>query len=97
MSENTYGRLTEKVKRAQQLMREFEEIQFDWHAWPGMYPLVYFCDDGDALCAHCAKHPDFVLDIVSVDPHLEGPAIQCDHCGRWIESAYGDPDDEAEE
>ena len=25
------------------------------YAWPGGYPFMFVCNDGDALCANCAR------------------------------------------
>lgn len=77
------------------------------YAWPGGYPLVYVCDDGETLCAACMNresesvHYDGSADgwrVDAVDVYYEGPSLQCAHCGATIDSAYGDPwaDDDGE-
>jgi hypothetical protein len=66
-------------------------------AWPGGYPIVFLTDDGDCLCAECAKRVFIMEKIdVSADCYYEGPAMFCDGCNREIESAYGDPESEKE-
>lgn len=71
-------------------------------AWPGGYPLVYVCRDGEVVCADCAvenivygewSHSD---DVLGADVFYEGPPEYCANCNREIESAYGDPDAEEE-
>lgn len=78
------------------------------YAWPGGYPLLFWCDDGEALCCDCAKTErrhilEAIRDnsrsdqwrVTTLQMHMEGAPEQCAHCGTHIESAYGDP--EAEE
>lgn len=74
----------------------YEDLFCDF-AWPGLYPVIYTTDDGDVLCGECAKRV-FIMDRedVTSDIYYEGPTVQCDGCGREIESAYGDPDAEEE-
>ncbi len=71
------------------------------YAWPGGYPLLYLCDDGYYICPACANDPSNPVhetgeaDGWRIDGyyiHWEGPAELCVHCGRAVESAYGDPD-----
>ena len=76
-------------------------------AWPGGYQIVYVLGDGALLCPDCANgengseasdDPDmdaqWRLDDLQV--HEEGPAETCAHCGKAIESAYGDPEADKE-
>ena len=66
------------------------------YAWPGGYPLEYLDDQGNVLCPKCADmHEEYNGTIIAVDAYMEGPPIQCDNCGEMIESAYGDPDEDA--
>lgn len=71
------------------------------HVWPGGYPVVYIDpeDSSEGLCA------ETVCDMInagewpegrSVDSytHYEGSAVECS-CGKSIESAYGDPAEDA--
>lgn len=77
----------------------FSHLEWESHAWPGGYEIHYTTKDGGVLCHQCANDnlwltidPD--LDqwhIVDGDVYLEGPALQCDHCGCDIKAAYGDP------
>lgn len=61
-------------------------------AWPGGYPIVYWTHNCDAvLCAACAEGAD---DIENADTYMEGPALVCDDCGKILESAYGDPEED---
>lgn len=43
---------------------------------------------GCANISQCAEH-DAQWCIVASDVHWEGEAIECDHCGNVVESAYG--------
>lgn len=51
--------------------------------------------DNDPLCHHCindnANSDPHGTPVFEQHPHWEGPPIECTHCGREIESAYGDP------
>lgn len=63
-------------------------------AWPGCYPMFYIDAECGELCPDCAnKLRDQVVDG---DVFWEGPAMNCQECGRMIESAYGDPAAETE-
>lgn len=65
------------------------------HAFPGGYPLFYVNNHNDILCPDCANgHAEYDETIVNYDVHLEGDSLYCDHCGREIESAYGNPDND---
>lgn len=69
-------------------------LRADAFAWPGGYPIVYVCDNGDTLCADCqtlAIVGEISGPVGQPDVYYEGPAIRCDHCNCEIESAYGDP------
>jgi hypothetical protein len=84
--------------------------KFPAYAWPGGYPLIYLCADGGILCPACANNAngseayagDYVPErgrdwhMIGADVYWEGPPMQCDHCNKAIESAYGDPDAEQE-
>lgn len=101
----------EPTDRARELLEQFPGMAFshlEWPAygWPGGYELHYYAKDGGVLCHNCANDEimrtidpdDEQFYIVGGDVYWEGPAPQCDHCGREIESAYGDPwaEEEAE-
>lgn len=67
-------------------------------AWPGGYPILYYCKDGTELCPDCAN---LALENFGVgeedkpklaDVYYEGPSVFCGHCNKEVESAYGDPD-----
>lgn len=75
-------------------------------AWPGGYPLIYHTADGGVLCPQCRNGGNGSLAmqgdddqwiVTGEDAHYEGPPMGCDHCGKLIESAYGDPDAEDED
>ena len=65
-------------------------------AWPGLYEIAYFTDDGAWLCARCMNGENGsiasldaeprsgwrVINYQSVDFWNEGEA--CAHCGAWI-------------
>ena len=82
------------------------------YAWPGGYPMVYITENGLTICPKCANDADTSDPVVAGDVYWEGPDMTCEdgsQCGSlsdggpspsWsagvIESAYGDPDAEAE-
>jgi hypothetical protein len=63
-------------------------------AWPGGYQLIYFDVHMEVICPDCANSYDERPNVDSVSLYQEGPAIQCDVCGKMIESDYGDPNEE---
>lgn len=82
------------------LFRE-EDGSLPAYAWPGGYPIVYLCDDGGELCPDCANgkngsdasespEADRQWRLIAGDVYWEGPPVPCDHCGRLMESAYGE-------
>ena len=72
-------------------------------AWPGGYPIYGIMDDGEYLCHTCLHEPE-VHEGGEADGwkfegsqiYWEGPIVQCAHCNKDIESAYGDPGNEEE-
>lgn len=82
-----------------------DEGQLTAYAWPGGYPVFYLCDDGGVVCPDCARQAE--REELTTDPvanpgwsliaagvNWECSALYCDHCGRRIESAYAEPDEE---
>lgn len=76
------------------------------YVWPGGYPVVYVFDDGETCCPACANGENGSEASESAEPrsgwklegysiHYEGPPEVCAHCGRGIESAYGDPNEDS--
>jgi hypothetical protein len=72
------------------------------YAWPGGYPLHIVMSDGGCLCCDCAKR-EFLLiarstiqgqrdgwNAAGIMVNWEDIDLLCDHCGRTIESAYGE-------
>jgi hypothetical protein len=86
--------------------RSRDKEWYDAWAWPGGYPMYYFCKDGGVLCPKCAndnrkltnKYSDPQWYIIGCEVNWALNDLQCDHCHKFIESAYGeadpDPDDE---
>jgi hypothetical protein len=62
-------------------------------AWPGGYPVIYCTRDGLTVCPDCASASDASDPVLDNDIYWEGPAMQCDNCGKMIDSAYGDPNE----
>jgi len=68
------------------------------------YPSAAYTDDGDFLCNSCilAELPEVMRAVrdrdrsgwrvTATDVYWEGAPLTCDHCGRRLPSAYGDPD-----
>jgi hypothetical protein len=77
-----------------------EDGKYQTYAWPGGYPVFHLCADGGVLCPACANDAtnpvhegnqyDKQWQIVASDINWEDDALQCDHCGKLIESAYGE-------
>lgn len=59
-------------------------------AWPGGYPLFYVTSAGLVACPDCAN-AETSDPVTACDVHWEGEPLQCDDCGKDIESAYGVP------
>jgi hypothetical protein len=74
----------------------FSHLEWEAYAWPGGYEIHYITDDGGVLCHQCANKElmrtidpdDAQFFIVESDINYEGH-VQCDHCYRDIEPAYG--------
>lgn len=92
-------------------IRDSSTGKFSRWAFPGGYPIFYLVQDGGVLCAsdECANGPevreaegegppdaDPQWLVIAADIHWEGEPLVCDHCGKSIESAYGNPDDEVQ-
>lgn len=72
----------------------------------GGYPVIFTVSDrySSRLCWSCCLENarDIIRAIrdsdasgwriVDASPYREGPPLPCEHCGRLIPSAYGDPD-----
>ena len=58
----------------------------------GMYPVFYIDSDANILCAHCADKIDVsdIVSLVSCKANWENTELDCDDCGKRIESAYGE-------
>lgn len=65
--------------------------QLPAHVWPGGYQMIYITKDGQVVCPACANAERDDPPIAG-DVFWEGPAIECDDCGKRIESSYGDPE-----
>lgn len=70
------------------------------YAWPGGYPTFFVCSDGGCLCFDCAKkEAKRIVEAIRDQSHdgwrIEAQDVNweselfCDHCGKQIESAYG--------
>jgi hypothetical protein len=72
-------------------------------AWPGGYPLYFITSDGAALSFKAAKaerrnvlwaiasRSNDGWRVVAYDVNWEDPDLTCDHSGKRIKSAYGEP------
>lgn len=74
----------------------------------GSYPLFVYTADGEMIHPACVKteyrsysestrhnHTSSYI-VTAVDVYWEGPAIECPVCGKPCESAYGDPEPDAD-
>ena len=67
-------------------------VTLDAYAWPGGYPILYYDDEGNELCADCAASLDYSTavrdyDVMDGDPVIDygrDGAIRCDNCGTVI-------------
>lgn len=83
-----------------------EFIRSGGYAWPGGYQCYLLMADSEALCAQCARENYRLIrqagkfahracwQFSAVAIHWEGAPLQCAHCNKDIESAYGDPEGE---
>lgn len=72
------------------------------YVWPGGYPLFLLTEDGAAFHFDCArKNARYIVAsiqegandgwrCVGCDVNYEDDELVCDHCGKRIESAYGE-------
>jgi hypothetical protein len=60
----------------------------------GAYTIIYLTKDDGVLCSDCASSPDTDPPAVLAGTYDEGPPLECEGCGRQIESSSGDPDDQ---
>ncbi len=56
--------------------------------YPGGYPVYYYDREQNVFCADCAEQHE--EEILGATIYWEGPDVECDNCGEFIESAYGD-------
>lgn len=71
------------------------------YAWPGGYPLYFVMDDSEPMCFDCVRAEYRLISqtvthryndgwrVVACDTNWEDPDLQCAHCNKPIESAYG--------
>lgn len=76
------------------------DIELDYYAWPGGYPLYYVTKDSGVLCPKCVNDNLELLSdeydpqwyVIGYEINYEDNSLYCDHCSERIESAYGDDD-----
>lgn len=81
------------VEDSREWARRDADGQLEYYAWPGGYPLYYYSSEG-YYCPDCASQTDADPKIAGADINYEDPDLVCDGCGRRIESAYAEPDDD---
>lgn len=71
-------------------------------AWPGGYPLFAITTDGGCLCHSCTKEHYRLIrqaqrdndntgwNVAAIEVNWENDSLECDHCNKSIESAYGE-------
>lgn len=79
------------------------------YAWPGGDPLFFLTRDGGALCFDCVRKEwrnivdDHLRDmscgwrVEACDVNWEDPGLFCDHCGKRVESAYAEHENQEPE
>lgn len=75
------------------------------YAFPGGYPKILVMGDGETICPACARAEYRQISdatrnqtsrdwaVMGCDIHYEGDPVECAHCGKLTESAYGNPDE----
>jgi hypothetical protein len=86
-----------------ELLKNSEDKKLPAYAWPGGYQILYYARDGFVFCPQCANAV-LADDGYSEDDkpthgeiYYEGPSVECEHCHKMIESAYGDPNSKESE
>lgn len=81
-------------------------LRYGQYAWPGGYPLYFMASDGGALSFEAVRdnlrqvmnaiqqRDNSGWRVVACDINWEDSSLVCDHTGKPIESAYGEPDKE---
>lgn len=96
----TYSKITD-IPKSRATFYDLD-IEMDYYAWPGGYPLYYIVKDCDVLCPKCVNENIELLSdeydpqwyLIGVDINYEDTDLYCDHCGEQIEPAYEQDDDE---
>lgn len=91
-------------------LEQFEaELAAGKYAWPGGYERHAIMADGESVCFDCVEReaPEIRDEIaeqmnrdwrpVEFSIYWEGAPMQCAHCNRDIESAYGDPEGQSDD
>jgi len=97
--------IQECLVKMKQLGMDEDTGDYPTHSFPGLYPIIYFAADAEVVCPECANDDDFHVgstddghadqfELIASEAYMEGPTIQCCHCDKMIESAYGDPEKE---
>jgi hypothetical protein len=73
-------------------MQRNEDGTLPAYTWPGCYPIVYLTESGLTICPTCAGESDTSDPVAGSGVHWEGEPLQCEDCGKDIESAYGIPE-----
>lgn len=95
-----------KISENRELISYVKDFAKHPFSFIGGYPKVLIMRDGGCLCSDCTKSEfkrlleelrdecDPAWMPLSIELHVEGRAMTCDHCYSDIESAYGDPEQE---
>ena len=90
------------VRSEIQRIRDAKEYVRQPYSWPGAYPKALITADGGCLCPDCVKkewrlvcaesfeNTNCGFRISGVGVNWENPDLHCDHCGKRMESAYGE-------
>lgn len=91
-------------------VKDFEaDLEHGPYAWPGGYPCFFITSDGAALSFEAAlAMADEIREAIRNDERSSGWRVEamainweddslfCDHTGRRIESAYAEPEEDAD-
>ena len=85
-----------------QILEKVKDAIRNPYAWPGGYPVYVVLADGSMLCRDCARdnyklmasdtrHGWSGWQAAGADILYDGTEY-CGHCGKELESAYGEPE-----
>ena len=99
-----YGKLDDQTMlEIEASEKALEHYKTHPYIWPGGYTSLAIMADGEWMCHDCILNEaevyqdDTLRDsdewrFIGAEVYWEGPTLHCAHCGKALESEYGDPD-----